>query len=122
MTSGEPARMSASPVPVHSYELSPLTSTDSHWLLAAGSTRANPTAAATAFAKKCGVGVDDLGREKTPKGEWLAFSSVEPGRAAAELLPELIETTLGSLPIPRRMAPATSPIFGYRSAAAVFLI
>ena len=36
-----------------------------------------PTAAAIAFAKKCGVDVADLGRNKTDKGEWLAASKVE---------------------------------------------
>ncbi len=70
----------------------------------------NPTAAATAFAKKCGVSVDALGREKTPKGEWLAFDKVEPGQASSELLPELIEGVLGTLPIPRRMRWGASDI------------
>ncbi|MDH3615519.1 MAG: glycine--tRNA ligase subunit beta [Gammaproteobacteria bacterium] len=63
----------------------------------------NPTPAATAFAKKCGVSVADLGRNKTGKGEWLVFDAVEKGEAAAELMPALIEQTLASLPIPRRM-------------------
>jgi len=63
----------------------------------------NPTPAATAFAKKCGVSVDELGREQTAKGEWLTFRSVEQGKTAAELVPEMIEQALASLPIPRRM-------------------
>jgi glycyl-tRNA synthetase beta chain len=62
-----------------------------------------PTPAALAFAKKCGVDVAALGRNKTDKGEWLAFDSVEKGQAVAELLPRLIEESLGALPIPRRM-------------------
>ena len=62
-----------------------------------------PTPAATAFAKKCGVAVAVLGREKTDKGEWLSFSSVEPGLTAAVLMPTLIEQALAALPIPRRM-------------------
>jgi len=62
-----------------------------------------PTPAATAFAKKCGVAVSKLGREKTPKGEWLAFEATEKGKKAAELLPGLVERSLASLPIPRRM-------------------
>ena len=62
-----------------------------------------PTPAALAFAKKCGVEVSALGREKTEKGEWLSFSSVEPGLTAAELMPNLIEQALAALPIPRRM-------------------
>jgi len=63
----------------------------------------NPKPAATAFAKKCGVAVEALGRESTDKGEWLVYSSTEPGRPAAELLPGLVESALASLPIPRRM-------------------
>jgi glycyl-tRNA synthetase beta chain len=63
----------------------------------------NPRPAATAFAKKCGVELDALGREKSDKGEWLVFETDERGRKAGELLPQLIEQSLGSLPIPRRM-------------------
>ena len=63
----------------------------------------NPKPAATAFAGKCGVSVEALGREATDKGEWLVFSSVEAGRPAAELLPGLVEAALATLPIPRRM-------------------
>ena len=62
-----------------------------------------PTPAATAFAEKCGVAVDDLERVATDKGEWLVFNTVEEGRPAAELMPEIIERVLASLPIPRRM-------------------
>ena len=62
-----------------------------------------PTAAAKAFAKKCGVTVADLATNKTDKGEWLAFDAVQEGSAAADLMPALIEKALASLPIPRRM-------------------
>ena len=62
-----------------------------------------PTAAALAFAKKCGVAVAEIGRNKTDKGEWLAFSAVEHGQAAAALLPAAVARALGGLPIPRRM-------------------
>lgn len=62
-----------------------------------------PTPAAIAFAKKCGVAVGDLDRASTDKGEWLAFSAVEPGKNAAELMPAMIERALATLPIPRRM-------------------
>jgi glycyl-tRNA synthetase beta chain len=63
----------------------------------------NPLPPATAFAKKCGVDVADLGRVKTDKGEWLAAETVEKGKATAELLPTLVEQALADLPIPRRM-------------------
>ena len=61
------------------------------------------TPAAIAFAKKCGVEVAELGRSNSDKGAWLTYESVETGRAAAELLPGLIEEALSTLPIPRRM-------------------
>ena len=62
-----------------------------------------PTAAANAFAKKCGVDVSSLGTSKTEKGEWLAFEAVEKGKTTAELMPALIGLALAALPIPRRM-------------------
>jgi glycyl-tRNA synthetase beta chain len=62
-----------------------------------------PTPAAAAFAKKCGVDVAKLGRNKTDKGEWLVFEKLEMGKSATELLPGLIENALRALPIPRRM-------------------
>ena len=62
-----------------------------------------PTPAARAFAAKCGSAIDDLERVATGKGEWLVSRTVEKGRSAAELLPELIERALAALPIPRRM-------------------
>ena len=58
---------------------------------------------ATAFAKKCGVDVANLGRIRTDKGEWLTAEMTEAGKTAAELLPELVETAIANLPIPRRM-------------------
>lgn len=63
----------------------------------------NFTAAGKAFAKKCGVDADALGRTSTDKGEWVTCEMVEAGKTAAELLPELVERALAALPIPRRM-------------------
>lgn len=63
----------------------------------------NATAAAEAFAKKCGVGVADLERQQTDKGEWLCYRSSVAGKTASELVPECIESALSALPIPRRM-------------------
>jgi glycyl-tRNA synthetase beta chain len=62
-----------------------------------------PKPAATAFAEKCGIAIDDLERVATDKGEWLVFNTIEEGRPATELMPEVIERVLASLPIPRRM-------------------
>ncbi len=65
--------------------------------------KGKPTAAAEAFAKKCGTSVDLLQRSMTDKGEWLFFESTETGQAAHVLLPALVEQALQALPIPRRM-------------------
>ena len=62
-----------------------------------------PLPPATAFAKKCGVEVAELGRVETEKGAWLVAETVEEGRPTADLLPALIEKALADLPIPRRM-------------------
>lgn len=62
-----------------------------------------PTPAGSKFALKWAVDFSEVGRSKTDKGEWLAYSSVEKGQPAADLLPALIDKSLAALPIPRRM-------------------
>ncbi|HEX2138346.1 MAG TPA: glycine--tRNA ligase subunit beta [Woeseiaceae bacterium] len=62
-----------------------------------------PTAAARAFADKCGVDVEALGRTASPKGEWLTGHLNEPGRRAHEVLPDIVRDALDKLPVPRRM-------------------
>jgi len=63
----------------------------------------NLTPAGAVFAKKCGVDASELGRNKTAKGEWLACESVDKGKLVADLMPGFVESSLASLPIPRRM-------------------
>ena len=63
----------------------------------------NLTSAGEAFARKCGVAADKLGRTSTDKGEWLSCDMVEAGKKTDELMPGLIEDSLAALPIPRRM-------------------
>ncbi len=62
-----------------------------------------PKPAALAFARKCGVDVSELRRERTDKGEWLTCSNSEQGAAASQLLPAIVQRSLDKLPIPRRM-------------------
>lgn len=62
-----------------------------------------PTKAAEGFARSCGTTVDELQRLETEKGIWLTYKVLQPGRSAAELLPEIAEDALNSLPIPKRM-------------------
>ena len=47
--------------------------------------------------------VDSLDRDKSDEGEWLSFASVEKGKAAADLVPDIVRSALDALPIPRRM-------------------
>lgn len=61
-----------------------------------------PSKAAEAFAKSCGVTVDQLGRLKTDKGEWLAFNQHVPGQATADLIPGIIAQSIAALPIAKR--------------------
>jgi glycyl-tRNA synthetase beta chain len=63
----------------------------------------NITPAGSAFARKCGIDVSELGRTKSDKGEWLSCDIVEAGETANAIMPGLVEQALASLPIPRRM-------------------
>ncbi len=62
-----------------------------------------PTRAAEGFARSCGVSVDELERRETDKGEWLVYRAVHPGRAAQEIVPEVLNRALARLPVPKRM-------------------
>ena len=62
-----------------------------------------PTKAAEAFARKCGVTVDDLQKIETDKGAWLIHRGTETGQPAQALLPGIVSTALDKLPIPKRM-------------------
>jgi glycyl-tRNA synthetase beta chain len=61
------------------------------------------TKAAQGFARSCGVEVSALGRLKTAEGEWLSFEQRVAGRRLFEVLPEMVNTALAGLPIPKRM-------------------
>lgn len=61
------------------------------------------TPAALGFAKSCGLSIDQLGRTKTDKGEWLSANITEPGKPLTELLGPLVDAALKQLPIPKRM-------------------
>jgi glycyl-tRNA synthetase beta chain len=56
-----------------------------------------PTAAAAAFAKKAGVAVEALKTVTTPKGEYLAATSVKAGRSAAEVIAEEMPKELAGI-------------------------
>jgi glycyl-tRNA synthetase beta chain len=62
-----------------------------------------PTPAAHAFAKKAGVDVAQLEKVKTPKGEYLSAQIKKTGRAASEILSELLPKEINALYWPKSM-------------------
>jgi glycyl-tRNA synthetase beta chain len=62
-----------------------------------------PSKALLGFAQSCGVAVEQLQKLETDKGAWLVWRTVKPGQSVAELLPEIVDEALKSLPIPRPM-------------------
>src|SRR4029077_10571758 len=62
-----------------------------------------PTAAAHAFAKKAGVEFSQLEKASTPKGEYLSAKVTKKGRAASEILAELLPKEIQSIYWPKNM-------------------
>ena len=62
-----------------------------------------PTKALEGFARSCGVTADKLEKVHTDKGEWLVFRNKQKGDKAAALIPDIFESALKKLPIPKRM-------------------
>lgn len=63
----------------------------------------NFTKAALGFARSCGVEVDALVREETPKGVWLKYEHTNEGEKTLALIPSIVESSLKALPIQKRM-------------------
>jgi len=62
-----------------------------------------PTPAAAGFARKHGVEPAELERVETPKGVYLAFRKKVRGRAAIDVLPDVLARVLRDLSFPRQM-------------------
>jgi glycyl-tRNA synthetase beta chain len=62
-----------------------------------------PTPAAHAFARKAGLGVSQMDRTTTPKGEYLSAKVTKKGRSAAEILAESLPKEIASLYWPKNM-------------------
>ena len=62
-----------------------------------------PTPAASGFAAKQGVDVAALERVKTAKGEYLAFRRRQRGKAAVDVLPDVLGGALRGLSFPKAM-------------------
>lgn len=63
----------------------------------------NPTRAALAFAESCGVAVNVLQKVEEGKGLFLFFIGTRAGAGVERLLPQIVQSALDGLPIPRRM-------------------
>lgn len=62
-----------------------------------------PTPAALGFAKKCGVEVEALERLETPKGTYLGYRRQLRGKAAVDVLPDVLSRFLRDLSFPKMM-------------------
>lgn len=63
----------------------------------------NPTKAAMGWARGNGITVEQAERLVTDKGEWLLHRAKVKGKAASELLSDLVADALSKLPIPKAM-------------------
>jgi glycyl-tRNA synthetase beta chain len=62
-----------------------------------------PTQAAVGFARKNDVEVSQLERVETPKGVYLGYRRHQRGKAAVDVLPDVLATTLRSFSFPKAM-------------------
>src|SRR5437773_5752056 len=62
-----------------------------------------PTPAAHAFAKKSGMHISQLDRISTPKGDYLSARITKKGRAAHEIISELLPKEIASIHWPKSM-------------------
>jgi glycyl-tRNA synthetase beta chain len=63
----------------------------------------SPTPAAVGFARKNNIDVSLLDRVETPKGTYLGYRKHQRGRAAVDVLPDVLATTLRSFSFPKAM-------------------
>ena len=62
-----------------------------------------PNQKALGFAKGQGMGVDELSRVKTDKGEYLAAVKEDPGRPTVEILPDMLTILINDIPFKKSM-------------------
>lgn len=72
-------------------------------IAAAFDAEGNPSKAAEGWARGCGITVSQAERLVTDKGEWLMYRAHVKGESVQALLPAMITTALGKLPIPKLM-------------------
>ena len=65
--------------------------------------KGNPTKAALGFAAKYGLAVEQIQVLETAKGDYLYVKRTTPGRAAMEVLPQILPKLIGQIPWPKSM-------------------
>lgn len=70
---------------------------------AAFDSEGKPSKAALGFAESCGVPFETLSINETDKGAWLVYEQTEIGKSVEQLIPNIIENALMTLPMPKRM-------------------
>jgi len=70
----------------------------------------NATKAAQGWARGNGITVEQAGRVKTDKGEWLLHKSEVKGKATQALVADMVATSLAKLPVSKPMRWGDSPI------------
>jgi glycyl-tRNA synthetase beta chain len=72
-------------------------------IAAAFDTDGEPTPAAVGFARKNNIDVSNLERVDTPRGTYLGYRRHQRGKAAVDVLPDVLATTLRSFNFPKAM-------------------
>ena len=62
-----------------------------------------PSKAALGWARSNGITIEQAQRLKTDKGEWLLHKAIQTGQTLEMLIPEMVNTALNKLPIPKPM-------------------
>lgn len=82
----------------------------------------SPTKACLGFTKSLGIEPKDLVIYSQPQGEWVAYQEKIKGKSLFELLPVLLEETLLTLPIPKKMRWGDKPFEFVRPVHGVVLL
>ena len=73
------------------------------YLNAAFDKNGSPTKAALGFAQSCGASIEQLKRTSNEKGELLVYESSSKGKSTSELLPEIAQSAVSNMHLPKKM-------------------
>lgn len=91
-------------------------------LSAAYDPEGKPTPACLGFAKSCGIPPEKLIKIKNAQGEWVGYQQHVKGKTAQALLPAIVQQSIASLPIPKRMRWGDSDIEFVRPVHSVIML